>query len=153
MQLTYQTYILHLNTPVYLRGNDVFFSSKHENCNTQEGVIEPSHVLHHQNFRQCPKLQKIFWVWFKSHPPPSIPLHVGHFFLIALPVWELEVTPDMWHVTRDTWHLTCDIWHMSRDTQGVVNIVSRFQVPSSNSLAFMMFWRIGGKGWLSELLN
>ena len=57
----------------------------------------------------------------------------------ALTVWELEVTPDMLHLTPDTWHVIGDIWHVSFDTQGMVNIVSRFQVPSSNGLAFIMF--------------
>ena len=34
---------------------------------------------------------------------------------------------------------------MSCDTQGVVNIVSKFQVPSSNGLEVMRFQRLGGK--------
>ena len=33
----------------------------------------------------------------------------------------------------------------------MVNIVSKFQVRSSNGLVVMMFWRLGGKEWLSEL--
>ena len=52
----------------------------------------------------------------------------------------------MWHMTRDTWHLTCDMF-------GGVNILSKFQLPSSYRLWFMILWRSGGKGWLGELMN
>ena len=41
---------------------------------------------------------------------------------------------DMWHLTPDTSHVTHDIWHVSCDTEGVMNIVSKFQVPSSYGL-------------------
>ena len=41
---------------------------------------------------------------------------------------------DMWLVTYDTWHVTCD-------TQGVVNIASSCQLPSSNSLRYLV-WKI-----------
>ena len=43
--------------------------------------------------------------------------------------------------------------HVTRDTLGVVNIVSKSQLPSSNGLGFMKGWRSGGKGWLSHLIN
>ena len=43
-----------------------------------------------------------------------------------------------WHVTCDTWHLTCDTWHVTHDIQGVINILSQFQVPSSYNLGIMM---------------
>ena len=42
--------------------------------------------------------------------------------------------------------LTPDTGHVTTDTQGMVNIVSRFQVLSSNGLGVMRFWRLGGKG-------
>ena len=42
-----------------------------------------------------------------------------------------HVTRDMWHVTCDMWHVTRDTWHMTRDLFGVVNILSKFQLPSS----------------------
>ena len=74
---------------------------------------------------------------------------------LDLTVLELKVTPAIWHLTPDTWHLTCDRWHVTYDmchVNIVVNIVSKFQVPSSNGLAFMMFWRFGWKGWLSYLI-
>ena len=35
----------------------------------------------------------------------------------------------------------------------MVNIVSKFQVPSSNGLGVMMFWRYFHKGWLSDWIN
>ena len=61
-----------------------------------------------------------------------------------------HVTPDTWHVTRDMWHVTCDTWRR-------VNILSIFQLPSSNSLGFMISWRLRGKGsvteWINELIN
>ena len=52
----------------------------------------------------------------------------------------------MWHVTRDTWIVTCD-------TFGGVNILSKFQLPSSYRLWFMILWRSGGKGSVAELMN
>ena len=57
-----------------------------------------------------------------------------------------KVTCDTWHVTRDTWHMTCD-------TFGEVNIPSKFQLPSSYCLWFMIIWRSGGKGWLSKWVS
>ena len=59
----------------------------------------------------------------------------------------------MWHATRDTWHVwhaTRDTWHVTRDTFGGGNILSKFQLPSSYRLWFMILWRSGGKGWLNE---
>ena len=56
-------------------------------------------------------------------------------------------------MTPDTWHLTPDTWHVKHDTQGVVNIVSQFQVPSSYSLGVKVFWKFWGKGWVSHLMN
>ena len=45
------------------------------------------------------------------------------------------------HVIHDIWNMTHDIhmWHVKRGTQGVVNIVSTFQVPSSYGLAVRVF--------------
>ena len=61
------------------------------------------------------------------------------------------MTPDMWHLTPDTVHVTCD-------TEGVVNIVSTFQVPSSKFWEKFSFedleendqWQTD---WLNELIN
>ena len=66
-------------------------------------------------------------------------------------IWHL--TFDMWHVTCNTWHVTHDMWHMTRDMFGGVNILSKFQLPSSYGLWFMILWRSGGKGWLSKSVN
>ena len=71
-----------------------------------------------------------------------------NFSTLALMVWELQVTCDTWHMTPDTWHVTHDKQHVSYDTQGVVAIVSKFEVPSSNDFGFIMFWRFGTKGLL-----
>ena len=65
---------------------------------------------------------------------------------------------DMWHMTCDTWHVTHDMWHLTHDMWHVgggpgVNILSNFQLPSSYGLWFMIFWRLGGKGWRTELIN
>ena len=54
-----------------------------------------------------------------------------NFSRLALTVWELDVACDTLYVIPDTWHVTFDIWHVSRDTQRVLNIVSKFQVPST----------------------
>ena len=51
------------------------------------------------------------------------------------------------------WHVTCDTWHVTRDMFGGVNILSKFQLPSSYCLWFMILWRSGGKGSLNELIN
>ena len=60
-----------------------------------------------------------------------------------------HVTGDTWHVTRDTWHVTRDRWHLTCDMFGGVNILSKFQLPSSYRLWFMILWRSGGKGSLT----
>ena len=57
------------------------------------------------------------------------------------PVQELERGEYVWHVC-----VTCNMWRG-------VNILSKFQLSSSDSLGVMMFWRFGGKGWLSHSLN
>ena len=64
-----------------------------------------------------------------------------------------HVTRDTCHVTRDTWQVTRDTWHVTRDTFGGVNILSKFQLPSSYRLWFMILWRSGGKGWIAEWIN
>ena len=71
-----------------------------------------------------------------------------NFSSLALTVWELK-----WHVTPDTWHVTHDTWHVSHDTQGLVAIMSKHEVPSSNGSGFKRLWRFGGKGWLSYWFN
>ena len=43
--------------------------------------------------------------------------------------------------------------HVTRDMFGGVNILSKFQLPSSYCLWFMILWRSGGKGWLNESMN
>ena len=63
-----------------------------------------------------------------------------------------HVTCDMWHVTRNTWHVIRDTWHLTRNTFGGVNILSKFQLPSSYRLWFMILWRYFRKR-LTDLIN
>ena len=66
------------------------------------------------------------------------------------------MTCDTWHVTCDTWHVTCYTWHMTSDmwhVGGGANILSKFQLPSSYCLWFMILWRSGGEGWRSDRMN
>ena len=65
-----------------------------------------------------------------------------------------------WHVTCGTWHVTLDKWHVTLDMRNVtcdmlwqVNILSKFQLPSYSGLWFMIFRRLGGKGWLTDWMN
>ena len=65
--------------------------------------------------------------------------------------WQLTLntwhrTPEAWHMTHDTWHQTCDMWCG-------VNLFSKFQVSIFYSLGVMMFWRVGGKGWLNSVMS
>ena len=69
-----------------------------------------------------------------------------------------HMTRDTWHVTCDTWHVTCDTWHvthdmdmrhMTHDMFGGVNILSKFELPSSCCLWFMILWRKR----VTELIN
>ena len=62
-------------------------------------------------------------------------------------------------LTCDTWHVTCDMWHVTRDTFGVVNILSKFQLPNSYRLWFMILWRSGEEkaygltDWINESMT
>ena len=47
------------------------------------------------------------------------------------------------------WHLSPDTWQVTRDIQGVVNNVSKFQVPTSYGFVVKVFWRYFHNGWLS----
>ena len=42
-------------------------------------------------------------------------------------------------------HMTCDAGHMTHEKYAMVNIVSKFQEPSSNGLKIMTTCRLGGK--------
>ena len=65
-----------------------------------------------------------------------------------------HVTHDMWHVTHDTWHMTPDTWRMTHDMFGEVNVPSKFQLPSSYCLWFMIIWRLEEKADLmNQLMN
>ena len=47
----------------------------------------------------------------------------------------------MWQVACHTWHMTCDMWHLTRDRYGEVNLLSKFQLPSSYRLGMKVCWR------------
>ena len=64
-------------------------------------------------------------------------------------VWHVT----LWHVTCDMWHVTCDTWHMTCEMFGGVNILSKFQLPSSYCFWFMILWRSERKGSLNEWMN
>ena len=64
-----------------------------------------------------------------------------------------QVTCDTWQVTRDTWHVTSDMWHVTHDNWCIVNILSKFQLSSSNGLGFLMLWISGGKGSLNQSVS
>ena len=66
---------------------------------------------------------------------------------------EKKKKKNKWHLTHYTWHVSHDKWHLTYATEGVVNIVSKFQVPSSNGLGVMMLWGLGGKGSLSDSIS
>ena len=51
------------------------------------------------------------------------------------------MTCDMWHVTRDTWHVTSVMWHMTCDMLCGLNTLSKFQLPSSYCLWYLILWR------------
>ena len=63
------------------------------------------------------------------------------------------MTCDTWHLTPDSLHVTPDTWHMSFTMWWELNILSKFKLPSSFDLGVMMFWRLGGKGWLTDWLS
>ena len=44
------------------------------------------------------------------------------------------------NVTCDTWHVTRDTWHETRDTFGGLNILSKFQLSSSDGLVLTVYW-------------
>ena len=59
------------------------------------------------------------------------------------------VTCETWQVTHYMWHIRCDMWHVMAG----LNILSKFLHPSSYGLWFMIFWRFGGKGRLTDPLT
>ena len=57
-------------------------------------------------------------------------------------------TYNTWKVTGDRWHTTHDTWHVTGGEHYV-----KCQVPSSNGLGFMVFWKFGAKEWLTWSVN
>ena len=90
--------------------------------------------------------------WEKVHLLPPVTCHVSHvkFFVVVVDkVVKLVGGGSIirWHVTCDTWHVICDTW---KD----VNILSKFQVPSSYGFGLKVCRRFGGKDrWLNEWMS
>ena len=59
----------------------------------------------------------------------------------------------MWQVTYDMWQVTHDMWHMTHDTYCGMNILSKFQLPSSFGFGLTVFWIYFHKPWLSYLMS
>ena len=60
-------------------------------------------------------------------------------------------THDMWHVTRHMWHMTRGMWHVTCFEAWTFS--PNFYLPKSHCLWFMIFWRFGGKGSLTESIS
>ena len=71
-------------------------------------------------------LRMIFFIYIKK-------------FLKKFDMW--QVTRNTWHVTGDRWHVTRDMWHMTHDTFSGINILSKYQLPSSSGLGWRVFRR------------
>ena len=48
----------------------------------------------------------------------------------------------------DTWQ-----WHVTHDRWGEVNLLLKFQIPSSYGLVVTVFWRYFHKGWVSDFIS
>ena len=60
-----------------------------------------------------------------------------------------KLTCDICHMTHDMWHVTCDTWYVTR--LGGVNILSKFQLPSSSCLWY--YEDLEEKGhWINHLM-
>ena len=53
----------------------------------------------------------------------------------------------MWLVIFDMWHIKCDMWHMTHHRWREVNLLSKFQLPSSYGLEVKAFLRFGCDTW------
>ena len=72
---------------------------------------------------------------------------IHHFSSFGVHIQEFAQTQLNFAPSHDGETVT---WH---DTQGVVNIVLKIQVPTSNCLGVKVIWWFGGKGWRSKLMN
>ena len=66
---------------------------------------------------------------------------------------KIHLTRDTWHRTHETWQLTSVTWHRTCDTWWRVNILWKFQLPSSYGLCVMMFWRFEANGSVKQWIN
>ena len=95
-------------------------------------------------------LNSTLYVW--SHQIPHTP---NFQFTVQMQPHVLKVTSSYFPLHRlapplcpkkEEKNLTCDMF-------GGVNILSKFQLPSSYRLWFMILWRSGGKGSLTDWIN
>ena len=85
--------------------------------------------------------------------------HVTHdIWHMTCAIWHVthdmwHMTCDMWHMSHDMWHVTGDMWHVTCDTWRELNILSKFQVPSSYGLGVKVSWRFGQNGSVRKSVN
>ena len=65
----------------------------------------------------------------------------------------LSKRKEIWPLTCDIWHMAYGIWHVIYDRWREVNLLSKFQLPSSYGFGMKVFWRYFHKGWMSQLIN
>ena len=95
---------------------------------------------HIERFSVCRMLDFKFFVWChwkKGKQIKSTFSHINFFLKID---YLHHFVKNRFLFTCDTWHVTKsrDAWHMTHRWWG--NILSKCQVPSSNSLGVMIFW-------------
>ena len=80
---------------------------------------------------------------------------------IATPLCPKKMTFEMWkgHVICEMWHVTYDMWHVTCDRWCGLNILSKFQLPSSYSFCEMICSRFEGQrmtlsmnDWINKLM-
>ena len=108
-----------------------------------------SHVSCHQHQQPQPQTLPLLTPPLCTMHPKALNISKAqlHFLLILTYYIYIYgyVTLDTWHMTCDTWHVTPETWHVTCDTWWGVNILSKFQLPSSNGLGSMMSWKLGKK--------
>ena len=58
-----------------------------------------------------------------------------------------------WNKICGTWHKTHDIWHMTGNTQWGMNILTKFQLPSSYDLEKTVFWFGEKYEWMNLVIT
>ena len=118
-------------------------------CKSTQHCISVSPIWHLQG-RWVPADLRQYWGRFNSGLN-----YTGWVPLITDPpqTGSTTLTRDTWHMTYDIWHITCDTWHVTCDKCRGSNCLSKFQVPSSDTLGVKVFWRYLNRGWPTDLIN